>query len=136
VQIDSVGAITFTPLLRAQYFGQLNDLELASPASSRLQSREDVDAVLEVFEELYAKIYRRSARTPEFGRDPVTSRRHAQGSDRSESRSRRSSLLPDTGRVKAGTSARANERRRPLLSISRAPPREGRSRLWEAGGAE
>jgi acetone carboxylase, beta subunit len=59
-------AITFTPLLRAQYFGQLNDLELASPVS-RLRSRTDVEAVLEVFEELYAKIYRRSARTPEFG---------------------------------------------------------------------
>jgi acetone carboxylase, beta subunit len=59
-------AITFTPLLRAQYFGQLNDLELASPVS-RLRSKGDVDAVLEVFEELYAKIYRRSARTPEFG---------------------------------------------------------------------
>jgi N-methylhydantoinase A/acetone carboxylase beta subunit len=58
--------ITFNPLLRMQYFGQLNDLELRSPVQ-RIRSRADLDAIVADFEELYAKIYRRSARTPEFG---------------------------------------------------------------------
>lgn len=58
--------IEFRPLVRMQYFGQLNDLELPSPVE-RIRSKEDVDALLEAFEELYAKIYARSARSPELG---------------------------------------------------------------------
>ena len=59
-------AITFSSVLRMQYFGQLNDLELRSPVD-RIRSRDDLGAIIAGFEDLYAKIYRRSARTPEFG---------------------------------------------------------------------
>jgi acetone carboxylase, beta subunit len=59
-------AIAYRPLVRMQYFGQLNDLELPSPVQ-RLRSKEDVDALIVAFEELYAKIYARSARSPELG---------------------------------------------------------------------
>jgi acetone carboxylase, beta subunit len=58
--------ITFRPLVRMQYFGQLNDLELPSPVE-RIRSKEDVEALIGSFEELYAKIYARSARSPELG---------------------------------------------------------------------
>jgi acetone carboxylase beta subunit len=58
--------IAFRPLVRMQYFGQLNDLELPSPVA-RIRSKEDVDALIDAFEELYAKIYARSARSPELG---------------------------------------------------------------------
>jgi N-methylhydantoinase A/acetone carboxylase beta subunit len=58
--------IAFRPLVRMQYFGQLNDLELPSPVE-RIRSKEDVDALIDAFEELYAKVYARSARSPELG---------------------------------------------------------------------
>jgi N-methylhydantoinase A/acetone carboxylase beta subunit len=64
-QVDAE-QISFKPMLRMQYFGQLNDLELVSPVR-RIDSKADVDAIVEEFEKLYVKIYRRSARTPEFG---------------------------------------------------------------------
>ena len=49
-----------------QYFGQLNDIEFPSPVA-RIESRADVDALVDAFEELYAKVYVRSARSPELG---------------------------------------------------------------------
>ena len=58
--------IEFRPLVRMQYFGQLNDLELPSPVE-RIRSKQDVDALIEAFEDLYAKVYARSARSPELG---------------------------------------------------------------------
>jgi acetone carboxylase beta subunit len=58
--------IAFRPLVRMQYFGQLNDLELPSPVD-RIRTSEDVEALIESFEELYAKVYARSARSPELG---------------------------------------------------------------------
>ena len=63
IERDRVG---FRPLVRMQYFGQLNDLELPSPVA-RIESRADVDALVDAFEELYAKVYVRSARSPELG---------------------------------------------------------------------
>ena len=59
-------AIAYRPLARMQYFGQLNDLELPSPVS-RIRSADDVRALIDAFEELYAKVYARSARSPELG---------------------------------------------------------------------
>jgi acetone carboxylase beta subunit len=63
IERDRVG---FRPLVRMQYFGQLNDLELPSPVA-RIESRADVAALVDAFEELYAKVYVRSARSPELG---------------------------------------------------------------------
>lgn len=59
-------AVEFRPALRVQYYGQLNDLEYPSPVA-RIETPQDVDAVLAAFEALYATIYRSAARTPEFG---------------------------------------------------------------------
>lgn len=59
-------SIRFVRGLRMQYLGQLNDLEIESPFE-RLGSDEDVAAIVDVFEEAYARVYARSARSPEFG---------------------------------------------------------------------
>jgi N-methylhydantoinase A/acetone carboxylase beta subunit len=59
-------AIRFTQITRMQYFGQLNDIEIVSPAAS-LQSAGDVDALIAEFEDAYGKVYARSARSPELG---------------------------------------------------------------------
>ncbi len=58
--------INFYPALRMQYYGQLNDLEFRTPVT-RIESMEDLDRVIEAFEDLYAKIYYNAAKTPEFG---------------------------------------------------------------------
>jgi acetone carboxylase, beta subunit len=60
------GAISFTHIVRMQYFGQLNDIEIVSP---RLELEDDshLDELIEAFEEAYAKVYARSARSPELG---------------------------------------------------------------------
>ncbi len=58
--------ITFRPYIRMQYYGQLNDLEFPVPVN-RLNSPEDVDKLIQTFEDLYAKIYYSAAKTPEFG---------------------------------------------------------------------
>jgi hypothetical protein len=64
-QSDAVSS-TCQVVVRMQYFGQLNDLELPSPVA-RIESRADVAALVDAFEELYAKVYVRSARSPELG---------------------------------------------------------------------
>jgi N-methylhydantoinase A/acetone carboxylase beta subunit len=58
--------IRFTHAVRMQYYGQLNDIEFASP-SPALETAEQVDELIEAFEESYAKMYASSARSPEFG---------------------------------------------------------------------
>ena len=60
---DQIG---FTHLVRMQYRGQLNDLEIVSPHAD-VSTPEHVDALLEEFERAYAKLYARSARSPELG---------------------------------------------------------------------
>ena len=63
-QSDAVRS-TCQVVVRMQYFGQLNDL-VPSPVA-RIESRADVAALVDAFEELYAKVYVRSARSPELG---------------------------------------------------------------------
>ena len=52
--------------VRAQYYGQLNDIEIFSPAQ-QLRDAGDIDALIEAFEDEYGKIYARSAKSPELG---------------------------------------------------------------------
>jgi N-methylhydantoinase A/acetone carboxylase beta subunit len=58
--------IEWTHLVRMQYFGQLNDLEIVSP-HMELDEPAQLDDLVAVFEEAYGKLYARSARSPELG---------------------------------------------------------------------
>jgi acetone carboxylase, beta subunit len=58
--------ISFTHLVRMQYYGQLNDIEIVSPRLE-LEESEHVDELIAEFEDAYAKVYARSARSPELG---------------------------------------------------------------------
>ena len=58
--------IRFTHAVRMQYYGQLNDIEIVSP-HMELEEGEHVDALIAEFEDAYAKVYARSARSPELG---------------------------------------------------------------------
>ncbi|HTX10573.1 MAG TPA: hydantoinase/oxoprolinase family protein [Solirubrobacteraceae bacterium] len=58
--------VTFRHLVRMQYNGQLNDIEISSPAEW-LDSPEDLGRLIDVFEDVYGKVYARSARSPELG---------------------------------------------------------------------
>jgi acetone carboxylase beta subunit len=58
--------IEYRHLVRMQYFGQLNDLEVYAPHQS-IEEPEHVDALIAAFEEAYAKLYARSASSPELG---------------------------------------------------------------------
>jgi acetone carboxylase, beta subunit len=59
-------AIRFTHLARMQYFGQLNDIEIVSP-HAELEEAAQLDDLIAEFEDAYAKVYARSARSPELG---------------------------------------------------------------------
>jgi acetone carboxylase, beta subunit len=58
--------VGFTHAVRMQYYGQLNDIEFVSPHPA-LQDASQVAALIETFEQAYAKMYASSARSPEFG---------------------------------------------------------------------
>ena len=58
--------IEFTHAVRMQYYGQLNDIEIISPRPE-LDEGEHVDELIAAFEDAYAKVYARSARSPELG---------------------------------------------------------------------
>ena len=58
--------VTFRPAIRMQYYGQLNDLEYPAP-TRRIETADDLQAVLDAFNELYGTVYRSAAQTPEFG---------------------------------------------------------------------
>jgi acetone carboxylase, beta subunit len=58
--------IRFTHAVRMQYFGQLNDIEIVSPHMAIEQGSQLDDLVAE-FERAYAKLYARSASSPELG---------------------------------------------------------------------
>jgi len=58
--------IRFRIFLRIQYMGQLRDLEVRTDYEW-LESTEALDDVIAGFEELYAKVYALSARSPELG---------------------------------------------------------------------
>jgi acetone carboxylase beta subunit len=59
-------AIRFVHGLRMQYYGQLNDIEVKCSVS-RLESDAELERVVQEFEEVYERVYARSARSPEFG---------------------------------------------------------------------
>jgi acetone carboxylase, beta subunit len=73
-QVDAEFAKSGTPrdqvayryLVRMQYSGQLNDIEIYSPAQ-QLHGAADVDRLIAAFEDAYGKIYARSAKSPELG---------------------------------------------------------------------
>ena len=100
--------ITFTHLVRMQYYGQLNDIEIVSPHMD-LEDHTHVDDLIEAFEDAYGKVYARSARSPELGY-LVT---HAIVTGRWRSRSRRCR----SSRRRAG----ALPRRRPARSTGARP---------------
>lgn len=58
--------IKFKPAVRMLYYGQLNALEILSPLRE-LKSGDDLQALIDGFEDLYGRIYGNSARTPQFG---------------------------------------------------------------------
>ena len=58
--------IAFSHSVRMQYYGQLNDIEIVSP-HAEMEEAEHVDALIGAFEDAYAKVYARSARSPELG---------------------------------------------------------------------
>jgi acetone carboxylase, beta subunit len=58
--------VTFRCFVRMQYYGQLNDIEIYSPAQ-HLKDAGDVDALIVAFEDAYGKVYARSAKSPELG---------------------------------------------------------------------
>jgi N-methylhydantoinase A/oxoprolinase/acetone carboxylase beta subunit len=58
--------IAFSHAVRMQYYGQLNDIEIVSPRPE-LEEGEHVDELIAAFEDAYAKVYARSARSPELG---------------------------------------------------------------------
>jgi acetone carboxylase beta subunit len=58
--------IEFTHAVRMQYYGQLNDIEIVSP-HIELEEGSHVDDLIDGFEDAYAKVYARSARSPELG---------------------------------------------------------------------
>jgi acetone carboxylase, beta subunit len=59
-------AIEFTHMARMQYYGQLNDIEIVSPHMD-LAGAAALDDLIAAFEDAYAKVYARSARSPELG---------------------------------------------------------------------
>jgi acetone carboxylase, beta subunit len=58
--------IEFTHVVRMQYFGQLTDIEIVSPHLA-LEEGAHLDDLVAEFEDAYAKVYARSARSPELG---------------------------------------------------------------------
>ncbi len=55
--------VSLTRIVRMQYTGQLNDIEVAAP----VERPDDIAGIVARFEELYAKIYASGASSPELG---------------------------------------------------------------------
>jgi N-methylhydantoinase A/oxoprolinase/acetone carboxylase beta subunit len=58
--------VKFHPYVKMKYLGQLNDVEVGSP-SEKIRNEDDIETIEKRFEELYARIYTRAARSPELG---------------------------------------------------------------------
>lgn len=58
--------VDFKLLYRMQYQGQLNDLEIEAPING-FESISDFETLVQTFEETYAKVYSKSALSPELG---------------------------------------------------------------------
>lgn len=59
-------AIKFKPAVRMLYYGQLNALEILSPLPE-FKSGDDLQLLIDGFEDHYGRIYGNSARSPQFG---------------------------------------------------------------------
>lgn len=59
-------AVTLKPGYSMQYMGQLNDLEIDSPLES-ISGKEDWPALVDAFNDTYARVYADAARSPELG---------------------------------------------------------------------
>lgn len=62
----SADRIRFSHVVRMQYYGQLNDIEIVSPTPA-LETGAQVEALIAAFEDAYGKVYARSARSPDLG---------------------------------------------------------------------
>lgn len=62
----AVDQITYRHCLRVQYVGQLNDLEVELPFDT-IETADNVRQIIERFEDAYAKLFSRAARSPELG---------------------------------------------------------------------
>ena len=60
------GDLSFTHMVRMQYYGQLVDIEVDSP-SPELATAEDAQALCDAFETTYQRMYARAASSPELG---------------------------------------------------------------------
>ena len=58
--------VSFTHMVRMQYYGQLVDIEVDAPGPV-IAGEEDVKALIAAFERTYARMYARSASSPELG---------------------------------------------------------------------
>jgi acetone carboxylase, beta subunit len=58
--------VTFSNLVRMQYYGQLIDIEVDAP-TAEIDSIDDVKALTDAFEETYTRMYARAASSPELG---------------------------------------------------------------------
>ena len=58
--------IAFAHAVRMQYYGQLNDIEIVSP-HHEIEEADQLDDLIDTFEEAYGKVFARSARSPELG---------------------------------------------------------------------
>ena len=58
--------VILKPGFSMQYLGQLNDLEIDSPLG-KVSSVADWNRIVEAFDETYARVYARAARSPELG---------------------------------------------------------------------
>ena len=58
--------VDFGYFLRVKYVGQLNDVEIRVPFSE-VSTEENIRTIIHLFEEAYAKLYSRSASSPELG---------------------------------------------------------------------
>jgi N-methylhydantoinase A/acetone carboxylase beta subunit len=63
---EDPGAVSFTHMVRMQYYGQLVDIEVDSP-SPDLSTAEDAQALCDAFEQTYTRMYARAASSPELG---------------------------------------------------------------------
>jgi acetone carboxylase beta subunit len=62
----SADQVTLLPGYRMMYRGQLNDLEIESPLG-RLETADDWNVLTDAFENTYARVYAKAARSPELG---------------------------------------------------------------------
>lgn len=63
---EDPSSVTFTHMVRMQYYGQLVDIEVDSPKAD-LTTAEDAQALCDAFEETYTRMYARAASSPELG---------------------------------------------------------------------